>query len=74
MPLATIVVIGSVALYAPQVTSTSTRHVMHTPYTTTEVLEFLLFSTGRVVADHPDFDKQREPMSLEFHSRSTGTA
>jgi hypothetical protein len=53
-----IAVTGSIALYATQMKSTSTRHVVHGPYTTTEVLEFLLFSTGRVVTDHRDLDKQ----------------
>lgn len=59
IPVAVIAVVGSTALYATQVTSTSTRHVVRGPYTTTEVLEFLVFSTGRVVADHPGLDKQR---------------
>jgi hypothetical protein len=59
VPVAVIAVVAGSALYATQVTSMSTRRVVRGPYTTTEVLEFLLFSTGRVVADHPGLDKQR---------------
>jgi hypothetical protein len=56
--LVAIAVVGSIALYATDATSPSTRHVVHAPYTTTEVLEFFGFSAGRVVADHPDLDQR----------------
>lgn len=38
LPVAAIGVITSVAMYATQVTSTSTRHVVQAPYTTTEAV------------------------------------
>jgi hypothetical protein len=47
IPLVAIAVVGSIALYATDATSPSTRHVVHAPYTTTEVLEFFGFSAGR---------------------------
>jgi hypothetical protein len=50
---------GSSVFYATHVASPLTRHVVQSPYTTTEVLEFLVFSTGRVAAEHPALDKQR---------------
>lgn len=48
----------SVGLYAIHPTSPPPRRTVYAPYSTTDALEFLLFSTGRVVADHPDLDKQ----------------
>jgi hypothetical protein len=47
----------SAAFYATQGRPPSSRHAVHAPYTTTEILEFLLLSTGPVVADHPALDR-----------------
>jgi len=57
IPVAVAVVV-SAGLYAIHLTSAPPKHTVHAPYSTTEALEFLLFSTGRVVADHPDLAKQ----------------
>jgi hypothetical protein len=53
---ATAVAAGA-AFYLTHGRPPSSRHVVHAPYTTTEVLEYLLLSTGPVVADHPVLDK-----------------
>jgi hypothetical protein len=50
-------VAASAAFYATHGRAPSSRHVVHAPYTTTEVLEYLLLSTGPVVTDHPVLDK-----------------
>jgi hypothetical protein len=47
---------GSIAFYATHGGATSTTHIVHASYTTTDVLEFILLSRGRVVADHPALD------------------
>jgi hypothetical protein len=55
--LAATAVVASIALYATHATPTSTRYVVREPYTTTEVLEYLLFFTGRAATDHPALAK-----------------
>src|SRR5277367_5995474 len=45
--------LGGVALYASHPSTPSTKRVVHAPYTTDEVIEFVLLSRGRIVADHP---------------------
>jgi hypothetical protein len=62
--LVTLGVVVSVALYAVHATSPSTRHVVRARYSTSEILEFLLFSTGRVVSDHPGLHQQRTVAAL----------
>jgi hypothetical protein len=53
IPVVVIAVVGTSVLYATQARSPLGKHRTHAAYTTTEVFEFLLFSTGRVVDDHP---------------------
>jgi hypothetical protein len=50
-------VAGAAAFYATHGAPPLSRRVAHAPYTSTEVLEYLLLSTGRVVTDHPALDK-----------------
>src|ERR1700755_2556219 len=50
-------VAAAAVFYATQGRAPSSRHVVRAPYTTTEVLEYLLLSTGPVVADHPALEK-----------------
>jgi hypothetical protein len=57
IPVAVAAVV-SAGLYAIHLTSPPAKHTVHAPYSTAEALEFMLFSTGRVVADHPDLAKQ----------------
>jgi hypothetical protein len=57
IPVAVAVVV-SATVYAIHLTSAPPNHTVHAPYSTAEALEFQLFSTGRVVADHPDLAKQ----------------
>jgi hypothetical protein len=59
VPLVATAVAGSTSVYAAHVAPPSAGHLVHSPYTTTEVLEFVLFSTGRVAAEHSALDKQR---------------
>jgi hypothetical protein len=50
-------VAAAAAFYATQGRAPSSRHVVRAPYTTTEVVEYLLLSTGPVVADHPVLER-----------------
>lgn len=45
--------LGGVALHAGHPSTASTRRIARAPYTADEVIEFVLLSRGRVVADHP---------------------
>lgn len=64
IPPVAIAVVVSVAFHATHATSPPTRHVVHDRYSATEILEFLLFSTGRMVTDHPDLDQHRPATAL----------
>lgn len=55
--LTTAALAGSIAFYATHGESPPTRRAAHAPYTITDILEYLLLSTGRVVVDHPTLDK-----------------
>lgn len=59
LPPVAVAVVVSVALCVVHATSPAPRRVAHARYSTTEILEFLLFSTGRVVAEHPDLNQQK---------------
>lgn len=55
-----VAMVGGAALYTHQSkVPSSTRRSTHAPYTTGEVLEFLLLATGRVAKDHPSLENQR---------------
>lgn len=51
LPLTATALAGSVALYAIHREAPMNRHTVYASYTTTDILEFLAFSAGRVVAD-----------------------
>lgn len=60
--LSSLVALGvtvSVTAYAMHAQSPPTRHAVHGRYSSIDVLQFLLFSTGRVVAEHPDLTQPR---------------
>jgi hypothetical protein len=63
-PVIATAVAASIAVYQTSPASQLSRHVVHAPYATTEILEYLLFSAGRVVADYPALDTQKNATSL----------
>jgi hypothetical protein len=59
VPVVATAVAASVAIYQTHRVSQLSGHAVHAPYATTEILEYLLFSAGRVVADYPALDTQK---------------
>lgn len=59
LPLTAAALAGAVALYGIYAKTPPVGRNAHANYTTTEILEFLAFSTGRVVADHPTLNASR---------------
>lgn len=51
--LTAIAAAAGIVFYANHGAATPARNAVHVSYTTTEVLEYLLLSKGKVVADHP---------------------
>ena len=70
LPVVALAVVVGVALDAIQASAPPARHAVHATYSATEVLEFLLFSTGRVVADHPELAEPRAPAMLATDSQA----
>ena len=61
--LTAIAVAGTAALYATHQAPPPGRHSTHAPYSTTDVVEYLLLSKGRVVTDHPSLKKSNAAMA-----------
>lgn len=71
LPLTATALAGSVVLYAIHPEAPMNRHTVHASYTATDILEFLAFSAGRVVADHPTLGEARVANTLpEGQARS----
>lgn len=64
LPLTASALAGSVALYGIYADAPISRHTVHASYTTTDILEFLAFSAGRVVEDHPSLAETRVVKTL----------
>jgi hypothetical protein len=64
VPVVATAVAASVAVYQTHPVSQLSGHAVHAPYATTEILEYLLFSAGRVVADYPALDTQKNAASF----------
>lgn len=58
--LVAIAVAASIARYATHGPSRLARHAGQIAYTTTDVVEYLAFATGRVAADHPTLGRTDE--------------
>jgi len=64
--------VGGIALQGnPAASPPSRQHAGHLPYTTAEILDYLLFAKGRVVAEHPAL---RQPAVITATSLSAAQA
>lgn len=71
--LVVIAVAASVARYATHAAPRLIRHAGHAPYTTIDVVEYLTFAMGPVVADHPtlggsDLSTARTPSAEQLRA------
>jgi hypothetical protein len=56
--LTAVAVAAGIAFYASHGSSLPPKHTSYTSYTTSEILEYLLLSKGKVVTDHPALARQ----------------